>query len=112
MIWLVLAALRESEPELFASNELGDRGQRRRGGTGARFSAALPRPLLPPNCRAGLVFEACGGQGHGYTLVQSRKGSANFRVSVEGRAAHAGSRFHEGANAILELAGWCSASRR
>jgi glutamate carboxypeptidase len=59
---------------------------------------------MPGNCRAALVFEACGGSGKGLTLVRSRKGSANLRLIVEGRGAHAGSYHHHGANAIVELA--------
>jgi len=104
MIWLVLAALREFAPEVFedthwvvaanaAEEEL------------ARDFPELCRERLPASCRAALVFEACGGQGRGLTLVRSRKGSANFRVAVEGRGAHAGSKHHEGANAVVELAG-------
>ena len=49
-------------------------------------------------------FEACGGLGRGLTLVRCRKGSANLRVTVEGRGAHAGSGHREGSNAIVEMA--------
>ncbi len=104
MIWLVLAALRENEPELFQQTNWVIAANAAEEELAPDFPE-LCQAHLPPHCRAGLVFEACGGGGRGYTLVQSRKGSANFRVSVEGRGAHAGSRFHEGANAILELAG-------
>lgn len=53
---------------------------------------------------AALVFE--GGQRHGeaWTVVTSRKGRAVFRIRVEGRGAHAGTRPERGANAIVQLA--------
>lgn len=104
MIWLVLAALRECEPKLFADTHWVVAANAAEEELVPDFPE-LCRVHLPPDCRAGLVFEACGGQGAGYTLVKCRKGSANFRVCVEGRGAHAGSRFHEGANAIVALAG-------
>jgi len=50
----------------------------------------------------GLVFEPAIGEGN---LVDSRKGSGNFTVTVRGRAAHAGRDFHAGRNAITALAG-------
>lgn len=103
MIWLVLNALRESDPELFESIHWVIAANAAEEELVPDFPA-LCQEFLPPDCRAGLVFEACGGRGYGLTLVKSRKGSANFRVAVEGRGAHAGSRFHEGANAIVELA--------
>lgn len=104
MIWLVLSALRASEPELFESTNWVVAANAAEEELVPDFPE-LCQAHQPRNCRAALVFEACGGMGHGLTLVQCRKGSANFRVVVEGRGAHAGSRHHEGANAILEMAG-------
>ncbi|HET9522894.1 MAG TPA: M20/M25/M40 family metallo-hydrolase [Terrimicrobiaceae bacterium] len=103
MIWLVLAALREAARDVFegtswliaanaAEEEL------------ARDFPETCRARVPRNCRAALIFEACGGSGRGLTLVRRRKGSANLRVTVEGRGAHAGSGHREGANAIVEMA--------
>ncbi len=103
MIWLVLCVLRQIAPELFervywliAANAAEE-----------ELVPDFPECCLhrmPRDCRAALVFEACGGSGQGLALARCRKGSANFRVSVEGRGAHAGSRHHEGANAIVEMA--------
>lgn len=103
MIWLVLSALREINPQLFESTDwviAADAAEEDLTSEFPRFC----QERLPAHCRAALVFEACTGQGRGLTLVRCRKGSANFRVSVEGRGAHAGSRHTEGANAIVELA--------
>jgi glutamate carboxypeptidase len=103
MIWLVLATLREMDPQLFENTHwviAADAAEEELTSQFPRFC----QERLPANCRAALVFEACTGQGRGLTLVRCRKGSANFRVSTEGRGAHAGSRHHEGANAVVELA--------
>jgi glutamate carboxypeptidase len=103
MIWLVLSVLRDIHPQIFESTHwviAADAAEEELTSEFPRFC----RERLPANCRAALVFEACTGQGRGLTLVRCRKGSANFRVSVEGRGAHAGSRHAEGANAVVELA--------
>jgi len=59
------------------------------------FRAAAQRNHL------GLIFEPAFADGG---LVSSRKGSMNFSVKAEGRAAHAGRDFDKGCNAILALA--------
>jgi glutamate carboxypeptidase len=41
--------------------------------------------------------------GNAFSLVTARKGRAVYRISVEGRAAHAGSHHERGANAIVQL---------
>ncbi len=101
MIWLVLAAMREEAAfhsitwivALNASEE--------------HLAPDFPercRERFPSSTRACLVFEGCGWEAGTFRMVSSRKGSANFRLSVEGRAAHAGSNLARGANAIHELA--------
>lgn len=104
MIWLILAAVRDIAPEVFAATTWLIAANAAEEEL-ARDFPRLCQERLPENCLAALVFEACTGQGRGLTLVRCRKGSANFRVTTEGRGAHAGSRHHEGANAIVELAG-------
>lgn len=102
MIWLMLASLRE-EPvfreitwivALNASEE--------------HLALDFPercRERFPSSTRACLVFEGCGWDTDGtLRVVTARKGSANFRLAVEGRSAHAGSNLARGANAIHELA--------
>jgi glutamate carboxypeptidase len=103
MIWLVLSALREFAPEVFESLPWQLAANAAEEELVPDFPE-LCRARMPRECRAALVFEACGGSGQGMSLARSRKGSANIRVSVEGRGAHAGSRHGEGANAIVEIA--------
>ncbi len=52
---------------------------------------------------AALVFEAGSEKDGQPALVTSRKGRATFRLYVEGRGAHAGSRHMRGANAIVQI---------
>lgn len=102
MIWLILAALKESVPAVFETTDWL---------IAANAAEEELVPDFPAQCqervserfRAALVFESCGGQAEGFSLVRCRKGSANLRIIAEGRGAHAGSRHHEGANAIVAL---------
>ena len=103
MIWLVLSAIREMDPEFFENTHWVIAANALEEVLTGDFPARC-QERLPAKCRAALVFEASVGNGPGYALVRCRKGSANFRVIVEGRGAHAGSRHHEGANAVVELA--------
>jgi glutamate carboxypeptidase len=103
MIWLVLSALRNFAPEVFESLSWQIAANAAEEELVCDFPQ-LCRARMPRECRAALVFEACGGSGGGMSLVRCRKGSANMRVYVEGRGAHAGSRHREGANAIVEIA--------
>ena len=103
MIWLTLQLLRTLSPELFerinwfvlhnACEEIISTDFR-----------ALCLDRLPRDTRACLIFEADGGEADDFSLVSSRKGRAVFRVSVEGRASHAGSQHRDGINAITHLA--------
>jgi glutamate carboxypeptidase len=52
--------------------------------------------------RAVLVLEP--GTGLSGKLKTARKGVGNYRISIEGRAAHAGVSFEDGASAIIEAA--------
>ena len=103
MIHLVMSALREVAPEIFGeitwkifansseevlSHDFGRLCLERLG----------PQPL------AALVFEAEGRQDGETSLVTARKGRATFRLTVEGRAAHAGGKHQRGANAIVQIA--------
>lgn len=104
LIWLMLRALRKFAPEVFektnwliaanASEEVlsGDFGLR-----------TMER--CPEGAKAVLVFEG-GPRDHAldeWHIVTSRKGRAEYRISAEGKAAHAGSSHAEGVNAIVEL---------
>ncbi len=59
---------------------------------------------LPADTLAALVFEAGVREGDTFEMVTARKGRATFRVTVEGRGAHAGGDHERGANAVVQLA--------
>ena len=58
---------------------------------------------FPESTLACLVFEGGTPNKKAFSLVVARKGRATFRVSVEGRSAHAGNNHALGANAIVQL---------
>jgi glutamate carboxypeptidase len=59
---------------------------------------------LKGNTAACLVFETGHLDPQGGRVVAARKGMALYRITVEGRGAHAGSTHARGANAVLQLA--------
>lgn len=65
--------------------------------------AVRVRELCPDGARAVLVFEGGQIKGTDYQIVTARKGRAEYRITSEGRAAHAGSSHAEGVNAIVAL---------
>jgi glutamate carboxypeptidase len=102
MMWLVLSALRAHAPDVFedvtwklfwnSSEE--------------RFSpdfGDLCRSRFEKGTLGALVFEAEGRLGNESLMVVARKGRATWRVTVEGRASHAGGKHNHGANAIVQL---------
>jgi glutamate carboxypeptidase len=103
MVWLVLRTLRDIAPDVFEGTSWLIAANAAEEELVSDFPEAC-RIRLPADCRAALIFEACGGSGNGLTLVRCRKGSANLHVTVQGRGAHAGSSHHHGANAIVEMA--------
>ena len=52
---------------------------------------------------AALIFESEGRLGEEHLMVVARKGRAAWRVSVNGRGAHAGGKHPHGANAVVQL---------
>jgi glutamate carboxypeptidase len=102
MIWLILATLQAVSPEVFEATDWLIAANAAEEELVPDFPERCGE-RLPENCRAALVFESCGGQSEGFSLVRCRKGSVNLRIIAEGRGAHAGSRHHEGANAIVAL---------
>jgi len=102
MMWLVLSALRAHATDVFedvmwklfwnSSEE--------------RFSpdfGDVCRSRFENGTLAALVFEAEGRLGGESLMVVARKGRATWRVTVEGRASHAGGKHNHGANAIVQL---------
>lgn len=59
---------------------------------------------LPADTQACLVFEGGRMSGGRFQLVTARKGMVTYRLTAEGRSAHAGSSHKNGANAIVQLA--------
>ncbi len=103
MIWLVLTILRELSPETFASTPWLVASNAAEEVTGDDFGKAVSRHC-GDRARAVLVFEGGPVDERGWHLVVSRKGRSTWRLEAEGRAAHAGSKHHEGINAIDALA--------
>jgi len=102
MMWLVLSALQKQVPELFEdvtwklfwnsseecySPDFGD----------------VCRERFDANTLGALIFESEGRLVDERLMVVARKGRATWRVSVQGRGAHAGSSHQQGANAIVQL---------
>jgi glutamate carboxypeptidase len=81
--WVVL--LNASEEAL--SNDFGD----------------LCRQRLAGEALAALVFEGGYREDSEFSIVVARKGMAIYRVTVTGRASHAGSAHEKGANAIVQM---------
>jgi glutamate carboxypeptidase len=103
MMHLVLSAIRETLPELFADITwqlmLNASEETRSEQFGELCLARLSEHTL-----AALVFESEGTTATPVKrLVTSRKGRLTFRIAVAGRGAHAGSKHHLGANAIVQL---------
>ena len=102
MIWLVLKALQAHAPEIFE----GITWKLFWNSAEEQFSpdfGEVCRNRLDKNAVAALVFEAEGRFGEEHLLVLARKGRASWRVTVEGRGAHAGGKHNHGANAIVQL---------
>jgi glutamate carboxypeptidase len=68
------------------------------------FGALCIERLAGPETLACLIFEGGAYADGDFKIVVTRKGMAVFQVTVEGRAAHAGTSHEQGANAIVQLA--------
>lgn len=104
LIWLMLQMLHETVPDLLDQMDLLIAANAAEEVIGSDF-AERTAERCPQGARSVLVFE--GGpieNTHQYHLVTSRKGRFEFRIDCQGRAAHAGSKHHEGINAVVELA--------
>jgi len=103
LLRLTLAALRQTAPDVFAQTNwvvLLNACEE----TDSSHFGDLCRAELPTNTLACLLFEADGADDDSFALVAARKGRATFRVTVDGRGAHAGSQHQRGANAVVQLA--------
>jgi glutamate carboxypeptidase len=104
LIWLMLQMLQEVAPDFLDQTDLLIAANAAEEVIGSDF-AERTAERCPDGARCVLVFE--GGPIENttdYHLVTARKGRYEFRIDSHGRAAHAGSKHHEGINAVVELA--------
>jgi glutamate carboxypeptidase len=102
LIRLLLEALREFAPQVFAETEWLVAADASEEVMSADFAKQVSK-RCPGGATAVLVFEGAPLVAGDYHLVTSRKGRAEYRIRAEGRAAHAGSSHAEGINAIVAL---------
>ena len=103
MMHLVLSGLAEADPEAFQRTTWKLLWNSSEETLSRDFSEICRDRLKPENTLAALVFEAEGRPEGQPCLVVARKGRATLRVTVEGRASHAGAKHPRGANAISQL---------
>lgn len=104
LIWLMLSILREVAPDFFEQTSWLVAANAAEEVTGDDFARAATT-LCGGSASAVLVFEGGPVDDRGWHIVTSRKGRSTWKLTVEGRAAHAGSQHREGINAIDALAG-------
>ncbi len=104
MMYAVLEALANTSAELFESVTWIVLLDATEETLSDHFADVCRERLDPERTLAALVFESEGRPQGRPAVVVARKGRATFRVTVEGRAAHAGARHARGANAITQLA--------
>lgn len=103
LIWLMLQILRDCAPAAFAQANWFVAANAAEEVIGDDFAHAISE-RCHGKARAVLVFEGGPVDELGWHIVTSRKGRSTWRLAAEGRAAHAGSKHHEGINAIDTLA--------
>lgn len=103
MIYAQLELLRAMAPEAFEDitwvvmlNAGEEVGAQDFGPIGCRY--------LQDGGVACLVYEGGHVEDNTYYLVNARKGKADYAISIEGRAAHAGNGHHLGVNAVVQMA--------
>lgn len=103
LIWLLLQVLRDCAPEVFERARWLVAANAAEEVTGDDFGRVTAE-RCGGKARAVLVFEGGPVDAQGWHIVTSRKGRSTWKLSAAGRAAHAGSKHHEGINAIDALA--------
>ncbi len=104
LMWLVLHALAEGDPAMFEDTSWVLLWNSSEETLSEHFAEVACERLDGERALAALVFESEGRPEGIPSMVVARKGRATFRVTVEGRAAHAGAKHARGANAIRQLA--------
>ncbi|GAB4578312.1 MAG: M20 family metallopeptidase [Anaerolineales bacterium] len=103
MIYMILEAIRQFQPVVFEATSwyvLLNASEE----TMTKDFGEVAVSHLPGDTRACLIFEGGIVRNGGVKLVTNRKGMAVFRVTTEGKSAHAGSSHPQGANAIAQMA--------
>ncbi|MDZ4406284.1 M20/M25/M40 family metallo-hydrolase [Prosthecobacter sp.] len=103
LIWLMLQILRDCAPEVFESAHWLIAANAAEEVIGDDFALTTMR-RCGGRARAVLVFESGPVDAQGWHIVTSRKGRSTWQLTAEGKAAHAGSKHHEGINAIDAIA--------
>ncbi|NLT71436.1 MAG: M20 family metallopeptidase [Verrucomicrobiaceae bacterium] len=103
LIRMILSILRETAPDCFENTSWLVAANAAEEVTGDDFARAATT-ACGGSARAVLVFEGGPVDERGWHIVTSRKGRSTWKLTVEGRAAHAGSQHREGINAIDALA--------
>ncbi|MFZ4765395.1 MAG: M20/M25/M40 family metallo-hydrolase [Roseimicrobium sp.] len=102
LIWMMLRALREFAPCVFAQTNWLIAANASEEVLCADF-AQRTMERCPSGTQAVLVFEGGPREGGEWHIVTSRKGRAEYRLHAEGKGAHAGSAHRLGVNAIVGL---------
>jgi glutamate carboxypeptidase len=103
LIWMIMHLLREHAPEVFEQTHWIIAANAAEEVTGDDFGLATAE-RCNGRAQAVLVFEGGPVDERGWHIVTARKGRSTWKLSAEGKAAHAGSQHHEGVNAIDALA--------
>jgi glutamate carboxypeptidase len=102
VMWLVLSALEKCAPELFHDLTWHLLWNSTEEEISPDFGVVC-RARFNEHTLAALVFESEGRLGDQHLMVVARKGRGEWRVKVNGRGAHAGSTYQQGANAVVQL---------
>jgi glutamate carboxypeptidase len=108
LIWLMLRALQKFAPEVFDATDWLIAANASEEVMSGDF-AMRTRERCAEGARAVLVFEGGPRDKDEWHIVTSRKGRAEYRITAEGRAAHAGSAHALGVNAVV---GMCEVMQR
>ncbi|MCB9135000.1 MAG: M20/M25/M40 family metallo-hydrolase [Anaerolineales bacterium] len=103
MIYMILEAIRQFQPDVFETTNwyvLLNASEE----TMTKDFGQVALSHLPGDTLACLIFEGGIVRNGGMKLVTNRKGMAVYRVTTEGKSAHAGSSHPQGANAIAQMA--------
>jgi glutamate carboxypeptidase len=102
MMWLVLTSLKKCVPEVFEEitwKLFWNSAEERLSNDFEQVCCSR----FEQRTLAVLVFEAENRAGDKRLMVAARKGRATWKVTVEGRGAHAGGNLPQGVNAIVQL---------